>query len=97
MRQSLGPARKTVAAFAVALALLTASCGSDSEKADTKDTAKPTKPTAEATTTTAAPEPCDKDVNVPAYFEEAKPWLAKGPTGVCVRAFTELATSWKRS
>jgi leucyl aminopeptidase len=38
------------------------------------------------------------DVAGTAWTDEAKPWLAKGPTGVAVRALAELAftsASWK--
>jgi leucyl aminopeptidase len=38
------------------------------------------------------------DVAGTAWTDEAKPWLAKGPTGVAVRALSELAftsASWK--
>lgn len=34
------------------------------------------------------------DIAGTAWLEETKPFLAKGPTGVCVRTFTKLATSW---
>ena len=34
------------------------------------------------------------DIAGTAWLDEAKPHLAKGPTGVCVRTFTNLATSW---
>ena len=35
------------------------------------------------------------DVAGTAWFDDAKPWMAKGPTGVCVRTFAELALAWK--
>ena len=28
-------------------------------------------------------------------LDDAKPFLAKGPTGVCVRTFAKLAQSWR--
>jgi leucyl aminopeptidase len=34
------------------------------------------------------------DIAGTAYLEEAKPWMAKGPTGVCVRTFAQLASAW---
>jgi leucyl aminopeptidase len=35
------------------------------------------------------------DIAGTAWLDESAPNLAKGPTGVCVRTFTQLATSWK--
>jgi len=35
------------------------------------------------------------DIAGTAWLEEAKPHMAKGPTGVCVRSFAELALGWK--
>jgi len=35
------------------------------------------------------------DIAGTAYHEEAKPWMAKGPTGVGLRTFVELAFSWR--
>ena len=34
------------------------------------------------------------DIAGTAYLDDAKPHLAKGPTGVCVRTFAKLAQSW---
>jgi leucyl aminopeptidase len=34
------------------------------------------------------------DIAGTAWLDDAKPFLAKGPTGICVRTFTDLATSW---
>src|SRR5271169_2581012 len=34
------------------------------------------------------------DIAGTAWLDEAKPYLAKGPTGVCVRTFTKLAQGW---
>jgi leucyl aminopeptidase len=34
------------------------------------------------------------DIAGTAWLDDAKPFLAKGPTGVCVRTFTKLATGW---
>jgi leucyl aminopeptidase len=34
------------------------------------------------------------DIASTAWLDDAKPWLAKGPTGVGVRSFVELAMSW---
>jgi len=34
------------------------------------------------------------DIAGTAYLDEAKPWMAKGPTGVAVRTFVDLATNW---
>jgi leucyl aminopeptidase len=34
------------------------------------------------------------DIAGTAWLDEAKPFLAKGPTGVCVRTFTKLAMAW---
>jgi leucyl aminopeptidase len=35
------------------------------------------------------------DIAGTAWLEEPKPFLAKGPSGVCVRTFVKLATDWK--
>jgi leucyl aminopeptidase len=35
------------------------------------------------------------DIAGTAYLEEAKPHMAKGPTGICVRTFVNLAMNWK--
>ena len=35
------------------------------------------------------------DIAGTAYLDDAKPHLAKGPTGVCVRTFAKLAQSWQ--
>jgi leucyl aminopeptidase len=34
------------------------------------------------------------DIAGTAWLDEAKPFMAKGPTGVCVRTFTRLAMNW---
>lgn len=34
------------------------------------------------------------DIAGTAWLDDAKPFMAKGPTGVCVRTFVELALSW---
>jgi len=34
------------------------------------------------------------DIAGTAWLDDAKPYMAKGPTGVCVRTFTKLATGW---
>jgi leucyl aminopeptidase len=34
------------------------------------------------------------DIAGTAWLDDAKPFLAKGPTGVCVRTFTNLAMNW---
>ena len=34
------------------------------------------------------------DIAGTAWLEETKPFLAKGPTGVCVRTFIDLALNW---
>jgi leucyl aminopeptidase len=34
------------------------------------------------------------DIAGTAWLDDAKPFLAKGPTGVCVRTFTSLAMNW---
>jgi leucyl aminopeptidase len=34
------------------------------------------------------------DIAGTAWLEESKPFLAKGPSGVCVRTFAKLATDW---
>lgn len=34
------------------------------------------------------------DIAGTAWLEEAKPYMAKGPTGVCVRSFVHLAMNW---
>lgn len=36
------------------------------------------------------------DIASTAWLDEAKPWMAKGPTGVGVRSFIELAAGWGR-
>lgn len=36
------------------------------------------------------------DIASTAWLDDAKPWLAKGPTGVGVRSFVELAMTWKQ-
>jgi leucyl aminopeptidase len=35
------------------------------------------------------------DIAGTAWLEETKPFLAKGPTGVCVRTFIDLALNWR--
>ncbi|MSV35068.1 MAG: leucyl aminopeptidase [Bryobacterales bacterium] len=35
------------------------------------------------------------DIAGTAWLDDAKPFLAKGPTGVCVRTFAKLAQSWQ--
>jgi leucyl aminopeptidase len=35
------------------------------------------------------------DIAGTAWLDDAKPFMAKGPTGVCVRTFTNLATNWR--
>jgi len=35
------------------------------------------------------------DIAGTAWLDDGKPWMAKGPTGVCVRTFVELAMAWK--
>ena len=35
------------------------------------------------------------DIAGTAWLEEPKPYLAKGPTGICVRTFVKLAESWQ--
>lgn len=35
------------------------------------------------------------DIAGTAWLDDAKPHMAKGPTGVCVRTFTNLATHWQ--
>ena len=35
------------------------------------------------------------DIAGTAWLDEAKPFLAKGPSGVCVRTFTSLAMGWQ--
>ncbi|MBV9157398.1 MAG: leucyl aminopeptidase [Acidobacteriaceae bacterium] len=37
------------------------------------------------------------DIASTAWLDEPKPWLSKGPTGVAVRSFVQLATDWNRS
>lgn len=37
------------------------------------------------------------DIASTAWLDEAKPWLAKGPTGVGVRSFVDLAMSWNNA
>ncbi|MEQ1886732.1 MAG: aminopeptidase, partial [Bryobacteraceae bacterium] len=34
------------------------------------------------------------DIAGTAWMDEAKPFMAKGPTGVCVRTFARLAMNW---
>jgi leucyl aminopeptidase len=34
------------------------------------------------------------DIAGTAYLDDAKPWMAKGPTGVAVRTFVDLADNW---
>jgi leucyl aminopeptidase len=34
------------------------------------------------------------DIAGTAWLDDAKPYMAKGPTGVCVRTFTDLALGW---
>ena len=34
------------------------------------------------------------DIAGTAWLDEGKPFMAKGPTGVCVRTFTQLALGW---
>jgi leucyl aminopeptidase len=34
------------------------------------------------------------DIASTAWLDDGKPWLSKGPSGVGVRSFVELATSW---
>ncbi|MEZ5355518.1 MAG: leucyl aminopeptidase [Bryobacteraceae bacterium] len=36
------------------------------------------------------------DIAGTAWLDEAKPWMAKGPTGVMVRTFADLALRWGR-
>lgn len=35
------------------------------------------------------------DIASTAWLDDAKPWISKGPTGVAVRSFTQLALDWK--
>jgi leucyl aminopeptidase len=35
------------------------------------------------------------DIAGTAWTEDTKPYMAKGPTGVCVRSFVELAAAWR--
>jgi leucyl aminopeptidase len=35
------------------------------------------------------------DIAGTAWLDDAKAWMAKGPTGVMVRTFTNLALNWK--
>jgi leucyl aminopeptidase len=37
------------------------------------------------------------DIAATAWLDEAKSWMAKGPTGVAVRTFVQLAADWTRS
>jgi leucyl aminopeptidase len=37
------------------------------------------------------------DIASTAWLDDSKPWLAKGPTGVAVRSFVQLASDWNRS
>ena len=34
------------------------------------------------------------DIAATAYMEDPKPWIAKGPTGIAVRTFVQLAQDW---
>jgi leucyl aminopeptidase len=34
------------------------------------------------------------DIAGTAWLEETKPYMAKGPTGICVRTFVKLAMDW---
>jgi leucyl aminopeptidase len=36
------------------------------------------------------------DIASTAWLDDPKPWLAKGPTGVGVRSFVEIAMEWKQ-
>ena len=35
------------------------------------------------------------DIAATAWLDDAKPWMSKGATGVAVRSFVQLATSWQ--
>jgi leucyl aminopeptidase len=35
------------------------------------------------------------DIAYTAWLDDAKPWLAKGPTGVALRSFVQIALDWK--
>ncbi|HEX4770093.1 MAG TPA: leucyl aminopeptidase [Bryobacteraceae bacterium] len=35
------------------------------------------------------------DIAATAWLDDAKPWMSKGPTGVAVRSFVQLATHWQ--
>jgi leucyl aminopeptidase len=35
------------------------------------------------------------DIASTAWLDDGRPWLAKGPSGVALRTFVELASSWK--
>ncbi|MBN8732881.1 MAG: leucyl aminopeptidase [Acidobacteria bacterium] len=35
------------------------------------------------------------DIAGTAWLDDGKPWMAKGPTGICVRTFVEIAMSWR--
>jgi leucyl aminopeptidase len=35
------------------------------------------------------------DIASTAWLDDAKPWMAKGPSGVAVRTFVELASAWR--
>ena len=37
------------------------------------------------------------DIAATAWLDDAKAWLAKGPTGVGVRSFVHLALDWYRA
>ncbi|MGA8025987.1 MAG: leucyl aminopeptidase [Bryobacteraceae bacterium] len=37
------------------------------------------------------------DIASTAWLDDSKPWLSKGPTGVAVRSFVQLAMDWNRS
>jgi leucyl aminopeptidase len=34
------------------------------------------------------------DIAGTAWLDDAKPFMAKGPSGVCVRTFVDLAMNW---
>jgi leucyl aminopeptidase len=36
------------------------------------------------------------DIASTAWIDDAKPWLSKGPTGVAVRSFVQLAVGWQQ-
>ena len=37
------------------------------------------------------------DIASTAWLDDAKPWMAKGPTGVATRSFVQLALDWTKS